>query len=79
MNKELRLYKKSLQELLKGYNIKIKSLFPLVDGLGYRAFLKYKNLDLLQLNMKLKHDINKIFNCNDCKFNGRWSVNINYL
>lgn len=67
MNKELRQYKKQLQELLHQQNIKVKSLFYLEDGLGYRAFLKYRDVNLLKLNL-LKTDVNKIFDTEKCNF-----------
>lgn len=67
MKKELRIYKKSLQELFQEQHIKIKKLLVLSDNQGYRVFMKYKNIDLMQLNF-LKRDIQKIFNCPDVKF-----------
>ena len=69
MNRELRTYKKLLKILFSSQeqNIKIKDLFYLSDNLGYRAFLKYKDINLLKLNL-LKTDINKIFNCIKCEF-----------
>ena len=69
MNKELRTYKKLLKILFSSQeqNIKVKDLFYLSDNLGYRAFLKHKDIDLLKLNL-LKTDINKIFNCSKCEF-----------
>lgn len=69
MNRELRTYKKLLKILFSSQeqNIKIKDLFYLSDNLGYRAFLKHKDIDLLKLNL-LKTDINKIFNCIKCEF-----------
>lgn len=69
MNRELRTYKKLLNILFssQGQNIKIKDLFYLSDNLGYRAFLKHKDINLLKLNL-LKTDINKIFNCIKCEF-----------
>lgn len=65
--KVLRQYKNSLERLLEGQNIKIKSLLELIDKKGYRAFLKYKDLDLFKLNL-LKPDINKIFNTEKVNF-----------
>ena len=69
MNRELRTYKKLLKILFSSQeqNIKIKDLFYLSDNLGYRAFLKHKDINLLKLNL-LKTDINKIFNCIKCEF-----------
>lgn len=49
MNKELRIYKKQLKELLGGKDIKIKSIVSLSDGLGYRVFIKHRNIDLIKL------------------------------
>ena len=62
MDKQLRQYKKQLNKLLKDQNIKVKSIFYLTENIGDRAFLKYRDVDLIKLNF-LKPNINKIFGC----------------
>ena len=67
MNKELRTYKKKLKELLGGKGIKIKSIVFLSDGLGYRVFIKHRDIDLIKLKF-LKRDIGNIFGYTDIHF-----------
>ena len=67
MDKQLRQYKKQLNKLLKDQNIKVKSIFYLTENIGYRAFLKYRDVDLIKLNF-LKPNINKIFGCDRADF-----------
>ena len=67
MDKQLRQYKKQLNKLLKHQNIKVKSIFYLNEDIGYRAFFKYRNVDLIKLNF-LKPNINKIFGCDRADF-----------
>ena len=67
MDKQLRQYKKQLNKLLKDQNIKVKSIFYLTENIGYRAFLKYRDVDLIKLNF-LKPYVNKIFGCNKADF-----------
>jgi hypothetical protein len=67
MNKELRIYKKQLKELLGGKDIKIKSIVSLSDGLGYRVFIKHRNIDLIKLKF-LKRDIGNIFGYTNIHF-----------
>lgn len=67
MDKQLRQYKKQLNKLLKDQNIKVKSIFYLTENIGYRAFFKYRDVDLIKLNF-LKPNINKIFGCNRADF-----------
>lgn len=63
----LKDYKKQLNNLLQQQNIKVKKLFNLDDNNGYMVFLRYKEIDLIQLNF-LKRDILKIFNCSNIRF-----------
>ena len=67
MDKQLKQYKKQLNKLLKDQNIKVKSIFYLNEDTGYRAFLKYKDVNLTKLNF-LKPYVNKIFGCNKADF-----------
>ena len=67
MDKQLRQYKKQLNKLLKHQNIKVKSIFYLNEDIGYRAFFKYRNVDLIKLNF-LKPYVNKIFGCDRADF-----------
>lgn len=67
MDKQLRQYKKQLNKLLKDQNIKVKSIFYLTGNTGYRAFLKYRDVNLIKLNF-LKPYVNKIFGCNKADF-----------
>ena len=67
MDKQLRQYKKQLNKLLKDQNIKVKSIFYLTENIGYRAFFKYRDVDLIKLNF-LKPNINKIFGCDKADF-----------
>lgn len=67
MDKQLRQYKKQLNKLLKDQNIKVKSIFYLTENIGYRAFLKYKDVNLIKLNF-LKPYVNKIFGCDRADF-----------
>ena len=67
MDKQLRQYKKQLNKLLKHQNIKVKSIFYLNEDIGYRAFFKYRNVDLIKLNF-LKPNVNKIFGCDRADF-----------
>lgn len=67
MDKQLKQYKKQLNKLLKDQNIKVKSIFYLTENIGYRAFFKYRDVDLIKLNF-LKPNINKIFGCNRADF-----------
>lgn len=67
MDKQLRQYKKQLNKLLKDQNIKVKSIFYLTENIGYRAFLKYKDVNLTKLNF-LKPYVNKIFGCDRADF-----------
>ena len=67
MDKQLRQYKKQLNKLLKDQNIKVKSIFYLNEDTGYRAFLKYKDVNLTKLNF-LKPYVNKIFGCDKADF-----------
>ena len=67
MDKQLRQYKKQLNKLLKDQNIKVKSIFYLTENIGYRAFFKYRDVDLIKLNF-LKPNINKIFGCDRADF-----------
>lgn len=67
MDKQLRQYKKQLNKLLKDQNIKVKSIFYLTGNTGYRAFLKYKDVNLTKLNF-LKPYVNKIFGCDKADF-----------
>ena len=67
MDKQLRQYKKQLNKLLKDQNIKVKSIFYLNEDTGYRAFLKYKDVNLTKLNF-LKLYVNKIFGCDKADF-----------
>ncbi|WP_195926765.1 hypothetical protein [Sarcina ventriculi] len=67
MDKQLRQYKKQLNKLLKDQNIKVKSIFYLNGNIGYRAFLKYRDINLTKLNF-LKPNVNKIFGCNKADF-----------
>ena len=67
MDKQLRQYKKQLNKLLKDQNIKVKSIFYLTENIGYRAFFKYRDVDLIKLNF-LKPYVNKIFGCNKADF-----------
>ena len=53
--------------MLNRQNIKVKYLVGIENNRGYRAFLKYKDLDLIQLNF-LKRDIGDIFDCTDINF-----------
>ena len=67
MDKQLRQYKKQLNKLLKDQNIKVKSIFYLAGNTGYRAFLKYRDVNLTKLNF-LKPYVNKIFGCDRADF-----------
>lgn len=67
MDKQLRQYKKQLNKLLKHQNIKVKSIFYLTGNTGYRAFLKYRDVNLTKLNF-LKPNVNKIFGCDKADF-----------
>lgn len=67
MDKQLRQYKKQLNKLLKHQNIKVKSIFYLNEDTGYRAFLKYRDVNLTKLNF-LKPYVNKIFGCDRADF-----------
>lgn len=67
MDKQLRQYKKQLNKLLKHQNIKVKSIFYLTGNTGYRAFLKYRDVNLIKLNF-LKPNVNKIFGCDRADF-----------
>ena len=67
MDKQLKQYKKQLNKLLKDQNIKVKSIFYLTEDTGYRAFLKYKDVNLTKLNF-LKLYVNKIFGCDKADF-----------
>ena len=67
MDKQLRQYKKQLNKLLKDQNIKVKSIFYLTENIGYRAFFKYRDVDLIKLNF-LKPNVNKIFGCDRADF-----------
>ena len=67
MDKQLRQYKKQLNKLLKDQNIKVKSIFYLTENIGYRAFFKYRDVDLIKLNF-LKPYVNKIFGCDKADF-----------
>lgn len=67
MDKQLRQYKKQLNKLLKDQNIKVKSIFYLNGNIGYRAFFKYRDVDLIKLNF-LKPYVNKIFGCDKADF-----------
>lgn len=67
MDKQLRQYKKQLNRLLKDQNIKVKSIFYLAGNTGYRAFLKYRDVNLTKLNF-LKPYVNKIFGCDRADF-----------
>lgn len=67
MDKQLRQYKKQLNKLLKDQNIKVKSIFYLTENIGYRAFLKYRGVNLTKLNF-LKPYVNKIFGCDKADF-----------
>ena len=67
MDKQLKQYKKQLNKLLKDQNIKVKSIFYLTENIGYRAFFKYRDVDLIKLNF-LKPYVNKIFGCNKADF-----------
>lgn len=67
MDKQLRQYKKQLNKLLKDQNIKVKSIFYLNGNIGYRAFFKYRDVDLIKLNF-LKPNVNKIFGCDRADF-----------
>ena len=67
MDKQLRQYKKQLNKLLKHQNIKVKSIFYLNEDTGYRAFLKYRDVNLTKLNF-LKPNVNKIFGCDKADF-----------
>lgn len=67
MDKQLRQYKKQLNKLLKDQNIKVKSIFYLTGNTGYRAFLKYRDVNLTKLNF-LKPNVNKIFGCDKANF-----------
>ena len=67
MDKQLRQYKKQLNKLLKDQNIKVKSIFYLAGNTGYRAFLKYRDVNLTKLNF-LKPYVNKIFGCDRANF-----------
>ena len=67
MDKQLKQYKKQLNKLLKDQNIKVKSIFYLTENIGYRAFFKYRDVDLIKLNF-LKPNINKIFGCDKADF-----------
>ena len=67
MDKQLRQYKKQLNKLLKDQNIKVKSIFYLTGNTGYRAFLKYRDVNLIKLNF-LKPNVNKIFGCDRADF-----------
>ena len=67
MDKQLRQYKKQLNKLLKHQNIKVKSIFYLNEDTGYRAFFKYRDVDLIKLNF-LKPYVNKIFGCDKADF-----------
>lgn len=67
MNKQLRQYKKQLNKLLEDQNIKVKSIFYLNGNTGYRAFFKYRDVDLIKLNF-LKPNVNKIFGCDKADF-----------
>ena len=67
MDKQLRQYKKQLNKLLKDQNIKVKSIFYLTGNTGYRAFLKYRDVNLTKLNF-LKPNVNKIFGCDRADF-----------
>ena len=67
MDKQLRQYKKQLNRLLKDQNIKVKSIFYLNGDTGYRAFLKYRDVNLTKLNF-LKPNVNKIFGCDKADF-----------
>ena len=67
MDKQLRQYKKQLNKLLKDQNIKVKSIFYLTGNTGYRAFLKYRDVNLTKLNF-LKPYVNKIFGCDKADF-----------
>lgn len=67
MDKQLRQYKKQLNKLLKDQNIKVKSIFYLNGDTGYRAFLKYRDVNLTKLNF-LKPNVNKIFGCDKADF-----------
>ena len=67
MDKQLRQYKKQLNKLLKDQNIKVKSIFYLNEDTGYRAFLKYRDVNLTKLNF-LKPYVNKIFGCDRADF-----------
>ena len=67
MDKQLKQYKKQLNKLLKDQNIKVKSIFYLNEDTGYRAFLKYRDVNLTKLNF-LKPYVNKIFGCDRADF-----------
>ena len=67
MDKQLRQYKKQLNKLLKDQDIKVKSIFYLNGNIGYRAFFKYRDVDLIKLNF-LKPNVNKIFGCDRADF-----------
>ena len=67
MDKQLRQYKKQLNKLLKHQNIKVKSIFYLTGNTGYRAFFKYRDVDLIKLNF-LKPYVDKIFGCDKADF-----------
>ena len=67
MDKQLRQYKKQLNKLLKDQDIKVKSIFYLTGNTGYRAFLKYRDVNLTKLNF-LKPNVNKIFGCDKADF-----------
>ena len=67
MDKQLKQYKKQLNRLLKDQNIKVKSIFYLAGNTGYRAFLKYRDVNLTKLNF-LKPYVNKIFGCDRADF-----------
>lgn len=67
MDKQLRQYKKQLNKLLKDQDIKVKSIFYLNGNTGYRAFLKYRDVNLTKLNF-LKPNVNKIFGCDRADF-----------
>ena len=67
MDKQLKQYKKQLNRLLKDQNIKVKSIFYLAGNTGYRAFLKYRDVNLTKLNF-LKPYVNKIFGCDKADF-----------
>lgn len=67
MDKQLRQYKKQLNKLLKDQDIKVKSIFYLTGNTGYRAFFKYRDVDLIKLNF-LKPNVNKIFGCDRADF-----------